>query len=87
MLLALTQPLRPRDGSASREAKGIYMTPLDAVTTSLQVLSSWLMSILAFLALLVSAIVCLVWVEVFFDRGEVSQSYTVKSSSSGESKS
>ena len=60
------------------------MTPLDAITASLQILSSWLMSILAVLALLVSAIICLVWVEVVCERGAVTQSYTVKTNSSDE---
>jgi hypothetical protein len=54
------------------------MPPIDMLITGLQALSSWLMSIVAIVALLVSAIICLVVVEVVFARGALVQAYTVK---------
>ena len=54
------------------------MTPTDIVTSGLQVLSNWLSYILALLGLTVAAIVCLVIVEVVFERGSIARAYTVK---------
>jgi hypothetical protein len=54
------------------------MTPTDIVTSGLQVLSNWLSYILALLGLTVAAIVCLVVVEVVFERGSIARAYTVK---------
>jgi hypothetical protein len=55
------------------------MTPFAIFTSSLQSLSWWVMSILALVALLVFVIVCLVLVELVFERGALSKAYTVKS--------
>ena len=54
------------------------MTPTDIVTSGMQVLSNWLLYILALLGLTVAAIVCLVVVEVVFERGSIARAYTVK---------
>src|SRR5579863_6283442 len=51
---------------------------LGILTGGLQVVSSWLMSVLALLALFVSVILCLIFLEVFFERRELSGAYTVK---------
>jgi len=61
------------------------MTPFAIATAGLQSLSSWVMSILALLALLVFAIVCLVVVELALERRDLAQAYTVKCSSSEDS--
>jgi len=66
----LATPLRLKDHT---------MAPLGILSSGLQVLSSWLMSVLALLALFVSVIICLVFLELFFERGEFSGAYTVKS--------
>jgi fatty-acid desaturase len=58
------------------------MTPIGIFTEGLQVLSSWLMSVLALLALLVSVIFCLIIVEVIFERGALARAYTVKTNPS-----
>jgi hypothetical protein len=60
------------------------MTPFAIFTAGLQSLSSWVMSILALVALLVFVIVFLVLVELVFERGTLSQAYTVKSNSCEE---
>ncbi len=57
------------------------MTPLETLTGSLQILSSWVMSMLALLAILVSIITCIAFVECIFERGAIAQAYTVKSRS------
>jgi hypothetical protein len=54
------------------------MTPFAIFTSGLQSLSAWVMSILALVALLVFVIVCLALVELVFERGALSQAYTVK---------
>jgi hypothetical protein len=59
------------------------MTPLGAFTAGLQVISSWLLSVLALLAVIVSVIFCIVFVELLFERATVAQAYTVKTNSSG----
>jgi hypothetical protein len=58
------------------------MTPIAPFAAGLQILSSWLMSILALLALLVSVIICIAFVEFIFERGAFAQAYTVKTRSS-----
>jgi len=58
------------------------MNPLASVTAGLQVISSWLMSVLAILAILVSVILCIAFVEIIFERGAFAQAYTVKTNSS-----
>jgi hypothetical protein len=58
------------------------MTPIGIFTEGLQVLSSWLMSVLALLALLVSVIFCLIIVEVIFEHGALARAYTVKTNPS-----
>jgi hypothetical protein len=54
------------------------MTPLDTFSAGLQIISSWLMSVLALLAIFVSVIICLVFVEFVFEHAAVAQAYTVK---------
>ena len=58
------------------------MTPLGTFAAGFQVISSWLMSMLAVLAVVVSVIICLVFVEFIFERAEIVQAYTVKTDSS-----
>jgi hypothetical protein len=58
------------------------MTPIGILNEGLQVLSSWLMSVLVLLALLVSVIICLMIVEVVFQRGALARAYTVKTNPS-----
>ena len=60
------------------------MTPFAIFTAGLQSLSSWVMSIVALVALLFFVIVCLVLVELVFEHGALAQAYTVKSNSSEE---
>lgn len=54
------------------------MSPLGIVTAGLQLLSSWLMSVIAVLALFVSVVVCLAFVEFVCDGSSITQAYTVK---------
>lgn len=54
------------------------MSPLGIVTAGLQLLSSWLMSVIAVLALFVSVVVCLAFVEFVCDGSSIAQAYTVK---------
>jgi hypothetical protein len=54
------------------------MTPLGIFAAGYQVISSWLISMLAVLAVFVSVIFCLVCVEFIFDRDAIVQAYTVK---------
>lgn len=58
------------------------MTPLGTFAAGFQVISSWLMSMLAVLAGIVSVIVCLVFVEFLFEHAAIVQAYTVKTHSS-----
>jgi hypothetical protein len=57
------------------------MTPLDTVTGGLQILSSWVMSMLVLWAILVSVVICIALVECIFERGAIAQAYTVKNDS------
>lgn len=59
------------------------MLPLEVFTAGLQSLSSWLMSVLAVLAVLVSVVVCLLFVEMIVGRQAVARAYTVKINSTG----
>ena len=54
------------------------MTPLGIFAAGYQVISSWLMSMLVVLAVFVSIIICLVFVEFIFERAAIAQAYTVK---------
>ncbi len=58
------------------------MTPLDTLTAGLQVIASWLMSVLTLLAILVSIIICIVFVQLVFEHAAVARAYTVKTISS-----
>ncbi len=58
------------------------MNPLAPVTAGLHVISSWLMSMLAIFAILISVIVCIAFVECIFERGALGQAYTVKTNPS-----
>lgn len=57
------------------------MTPLGAFAASFQVISSWLMCMLVVLAVIISVIICLVFLECIFERAEIIQAYTVKTHS------
>ncbi len=54
------------------------MTPLGIFAAGYQVISSWLLSMLVVMAVFVSVIICLVFVEVIFERAAIAQAYTVK---------
>lgn len=54
------------------------MTPTDIITSSLQILSNWLLYILALVGLTVAAILSLLIVEVVIERGAIARAYTVK---------
>jgi hypothetical protein len=58
------------------------MNSLASVTAGLQVISSWLMSMLAILTILISVVICIAFVEFVFERGALRRAYTVKSDSS-----
>jgi hypothetical protein len=60
------------------------MTPFAIFTAGLRSLSSWVMAILAMVAVLVSVIICLVLAELVYERGALAQAYTVKSISCDE---
>jgi hypothetical protein len=49
------------------------MTPLGTFSAGLQVISSWLMSMLAVLAVLISIIICIVFAECIFERAAIAQ--------------
>jgi hypothetical protein len=57
------------------------MNPLASVTAGFQVISSWLMSMLAILTILISVVICIAFVEFAFERGAVRRAYTVKCNS------
>jgi len=54
------------------------MTPLGIFAAGYEVISSWLLSMLAVLAVFVSVIICLVFVGSLFERAAIVQAYTVK---------
>jgi len=54
------------------------MSPLEIISAGLQLLSSWLMSVIAVLALFVSVVVCLALVEFVCDGSSIARAYTVK---------
>ena len=60
------------------------MDSFGVLTSGLQLLSSWLMSVLALVALFVSVVACLVFLEVLFERGTLAKAYTVKTGPSSE---
>jgi hypothetical protein len=60
------------------------MTPLGTFTAGLQVIASWVMSVLDLLAILVSVILCIVLVEFILDGAAYAQAYTVKTNSSDD---
>ena len=60
------------------------MNSLASVTAGLQVISSWLMSMLAILTILISVIICIAFVEFIFEWGALRRAYTVKSDSSND---
>jgi hypothetical protein len=60
----------------------LLMTPLGTFAAGLQVIASWLMSVLSLLAILVSVIICIVFVELMLGRAAVAQAYTIKNNSS-----
>jgi hypothetical protein len=54
------------------------MTPLGTITAGFQIILSWLMSMLAVLAVFVSVIICIAFVEFIFGHAAILQAYTVK---------
>jgi hypothetical protein len=54
------------------------MNPLASVTAGLQVISSWLMSMLAIFTIFISVVICIAFVEFIFERGALRRAYTVK---------
>jgi|HubBroStandDraft_6_1064221.scaffolds.fasta_scaffold08213_1 hypothetical protein len=60
------------------------MTPLVPFAAGLQVISSWLMSVLTLLAIVVSVVISIAFVELIFERSTLAKAYTVKMSSSDE---
>jgi hypothetical protein len=54
------------------------MIPPGIFAAGYQVISSWLMSMLAGLAVFLSIIICLAFVEFIFERAAIAQAYTVK---------
>ena len=61
---------------------GEDMTAFGTFSAGLQIISTWLMSMLAVLAVLVSIIICMLFVEIIFERSAIAQAYTVKTHSS-----
>ncbi len=51
---------------------------ISALTVYLQAIASWLLSVLALMALLVSVIICIAFMGFLFKRGSFAQAYTVK---------
>jgi hypothetical protein len=61
------------------------MTPLVSMTAGLEVISSWIMYVLTILAILVSVIIGILFVEFIVERDAFSRAYTVKTNlSEGE---
>jgi len=54
------------------------MTPLASMTAGLQAISSWVLSVLALLAIIVSVIFGILFVEFMMDRDAFARAYTVK---------
>jgi len=61
------------------------VTPLASMTAGLEVISSWIMYVLAMLAILVSVIIGILFVEFIVERDAFRRAYTVKANlSEGE---
>jgi hypothetical protein len=60
------------------------MSPVASMTAGLQLISSWLMSMLAVLAIMLSVIVGILFVEFIVERGAFAWAYTVKTGSSDD---
>jgi hypothetical protein len=58
------------------------MTPIASVLAGLQIIASWLMSALTVIAVILSVILCLAFVECVWEYGAVARAYTVKINSS-----
>jgi hypothetical protein len=56
------------------------MSPLASMTAGLQAISSWTMSVLALLAITISVIVGILFVEFIVERDSFARAYTVKTS-------
>ena len=54
------------------------MTPLASMTAGLEVISTWLMAVLVLLAILVSVIIGILFVEFIVERDAFARAYTVK---------
>jgi hypothetical protein len=54
------------------------MSPLASMTAGLQLIASWLMSVLAVLAIMISVIIGILFVEFIVERDAFARAYTVK---------
>lgn len=54
------------------------MTPLASMTAGLEAISSWVMSVLAILATVISVVIGILFVEFIVERDSFSRAYTVK---------
>ena len=54
------------------------MTPLASMTAGLQAISSWILSVLALLAIIVSVVFTVLFVEFVMERDAFARAYTVK---------
>ena len=72
--------VRRKDSATKIEE--VNMTPLSPLGAGLQIISSWLMSVLALLAVLVSVIFCMVLVECILESATIPPAYAVKTHSS-----
>jgi hypothetical protein len=54
------------------------MTPLASMTAGLQAISSWMLSVLALLAMIVSVIIGILFVEFIMEPDAFARAYTVK---------
>jgi len=58
------------------------MSPMTTFLAGLQIILSWVMSVLAILAIFVSIVLCVAFVEFAVERGALARAYTVKVNSS-----
>lgn len=70
------------DGCGLQSCRGVtdkmIMTPLTIAVAALQIVASWVLSVLAILAVFVSLIACLAFLELVLERGALARAYTVK---------
>jgi hypothetical protein len=54
------------------------MTPITTFFAGLQIIASWLLSALSVIAIILSVILCLAFVECVWAHGSLARAYTVK---------